>query len=84
MRCHDDIGWTFSDEDAVRLGVTGFDHRRFLNSFYTGRFPGSFGVGGIGKHRRLIADDPDYLSTIVPTRDGVHLKDRFRAALGLS
>ncbi len=45
VRCHDDIGWTFSDEDAVRLGVTGFDHRRFLNSFYTGRFPGSFARG---------------------------------------
>jgi amylosucrase len=45
VRSHDDIGWTFSDEDAVRLGVTGFDHRRFLNSFYTGRFPGSFARG---------------------------------------
>jgi amylosucrase len=45
VRCHDDIGWTFSDEDAVRLGVTGFDHRRFLNNFYTGRFAGSFARG---------------------------------------
>lgn len=45
VRCHDDIGWTFSDEDAVRLGIDGFEHRKFLNSFYTGRFPGSFGRG---------------------------------------
>ena len=30
VRCHDDIGWTFSDEDASRLGVNGTDHRRFL------------------------------------------------------
>jgi amylosucrase len=45
VRSHDDIGWTFSDEDAVRLGVSGFDHRRFLNDFYTGRFPGSFARG---------------------------------------
>jgi amylosucrase len=45
VRCHDDIGWTFSDEDAVRLGILGSDHRRFLNAFYTGRFPGSFGRG---------------------------------------
>jgi amylosucrase len=45
VRCHDDIGWTFSDEDAVRLGVRGSDHRQFLNEFYRGRFPGSFARG---------------------------------------
>ncbi|MEN4042728.1 MAG: alpha-amylase family glycosyl hydrolase [Anaerolineaceae bacterium] len=45
VRCHDDIGWTFSDEDALHLGINGFDHRRFLNNFYSGRFPGSFGRG---------------------------------------
>ena len=45
VRCHDDIGWTFSDEDAIALGVKGDDHRRFLNEFYRGRFPGSFGRG---------------------------------------
>jgi glycosidase len=45
VRCHDDIGWTFSDEDAARLGIDGFSHRQFLNAFYTGRFPGSFARG---------------------------------------
>ncbi len=45
VRCHDDIGWTFSDEDAALLGVKGDDHRRFLNEFYRGRFPGSFARG---------------------------------------
>src|SRR5512139_1910300 len=45
VRVHDDIGWTFSDEDAARLGINGYDHRRFLNSFYTGRHPGSFARG---------------------------------------
>ena len=45
VRCHDDIGWTFSDEDAARLGINGYEHRKFLNAFYTGRFPGSFGRG---------------------------------------
>ena len=45
VRGHDDIGWTFSDEDAIQLGVNGYDHRRFLNEFYLGRFPGSFGRG---------------------------------------
>jgi len=45
VRSHDDIGWTFSDEDAARLGINGYDHRRFLNDFYIGRFPGSFARG---------------------------------------
>ena len=45
IRCHDDIGWTFDDGDASALGINGYDHRRFLNSFYTGRFPGSFARG---------------------------------------
>ena len=45
VRCHDDIGWTFSDEDAASLGINAYDHRQFLNAFYTGQFEGSFGRG---------------------------------------
>ena len=45
VRVHDDIGWTFSDEDAAKLGINGYDHRRFLNKFYRGRFGGSFARG---------------------------------------
>jgi glycosidase len=45
VRCHDDIGWTFSDEDAAKIWINGYDHRRFLNAFYTGRFEGSFARG---------------------------------------
>jgi len=45
IRCHDDIGWTFDDGDAARVNIHGFDHRRFLNAFYTGRFTGSFAAG---------------------------------------
>ncbi|MDY6868595.1 MAG: alpha-glucosidase C-terminal domain-containing protein, partial [Chloroflexota bacterium] len=45
VRCHDDIGWTFSDEDAGALWINAYDHRQFLNAFYTGRFEGSFARG---------------------------------------
>ncbi len=45
VRCHDDIGWTFSDEDAADVGIDAFFHRQFLNAFYTGRFEGSFARG---------------------------------------
>jgi len=45
VRSHDDIGWTFADEDAAELGILGYDHRLFLNAFYTNRFDGSFARG---------------------------------------
>ena len=45
VRSHDDIGWTFADEDAMRLGIQGFDHRQFLNRYYVNRYPGSFARG---------------------------------------
>lgn len=45
IRCHDDIGWSFADEDARMIGIEGFPHRQFLNQFYTGTFTGSFARG---------------------------------------
>lgn len=45
VRVHDDIGWTFADEEARELGINGYDHRRFLNQFYIGTFEGSFAIG---------------------------------------
>jgi len=45
LRCHDDIGWTFDDEDAASIGISAYNHRQFLNEFYTGQFPGSFARG---------------------------------------
>ena len=45
LRVHDDIGWTFADEDAAELNIDGYSHRQFLNRFYTGRFDGSFAMG---------------------------------------
>ncbi len=45
VRSHDDIGWTFDDGDAARLGIDPVGHRSFLNAFYTGRFPGGYARG---------------------------------------
>ncbi len=47
LRCHDDIGWAITDEDAGSLGLSAFAHRRFLADFYEGAFPGSFARGGL-------------------------------------
>ena len=56
VRCHDDIGWTFSDEDANALGIHAFDHRQFLNAFFTGVFEGSFGRGLLFQENPITRD----------------------------
>jgi len=45
IRCHDDIGWVFSDDDVRSAGFDPVEHRRFLNRFFTGRSPDSFARG---------------------------------------
>ena len=46
LRCHDDIGWAVTEEDAAAIPHTdGPGHRRFLADFYAGRHPGSFARG---------------------------------------
>ncbi len=45
IRCHDDIGWAVTDEDAGAVGLSGHLHRAFLSDFYEGGFPGSFAQG---------------------------------------
>ena len=47
IRCHDDIGWAVTDEDANALGISGSAHRAFLSDFYEGSFPGSFAQGAL-------------------------------------
>jgi amylosucrase len=44
-RCHDDIGWAVTDEDAAAVGLSGPLHRAFLSDFYSGRFPETFARG---------------------------------------
>lgn len=56
LRCHDDIGWTFDDDDAATVGINGYDHRNFLNQFYTGQFPGSFARGVPFQHNPSTGD----------------------------
>lgn len=47
IRCHDDIGWAVTDEDAAAVGVSGHGHRAFLSDFYEGTFPGTFAKGAL-------------------------------------
>ncbi|MDG3042217.1 amylosucrase [Roseicyclus marinus] len=50
LRCHDDIGWAVTDEDAAAVGLSGPLHRAFLSDFYEGVFPGSFSKGELFQH----------------------------------
>jgi amylosucrase len=45
VRCHDDIGWAFADDDITVGGFNPQEHRRFLTKFYTGKYAGSFARG---------------------------------------
>ena len=45
VRCHDDIGWAITPEDAARVGEDAYLHRRFLADWYAGEFPGTFARG---------------------------------------
>ncbi len=52
LRCHDDIGWGLDYEYLQNFGMQEAPHKKYLNDFFTGLFPGSFGRG------ELYNDDP--------------------------
>ncbi len=56
LRCHDDIGWTVTDEDAAAVGLDGYAHRSFLSDWYTGQFPGSPARGLTFQHNQANND----------------------------
>lgn len=56
IRCHDDIGWAVTDEDAAALGLSGHAHRAYLSDFYEGTFPGSFAKGALFQENPATGD----------------------------
>lgn len=45
IRCHDDIGLGFDDQDIIQAGYDPNSHRRFLIDFLTGRYENSHSHG---------------------------------------
>jgi len=45
IRCHDDIGLGFDDEDIHKVGFNPRKHRSFLLDYYTGKFKSSMATG---------------------------------------
>ncbi len=56
VRCHDDIGWAISDDDAHAVGIDPSAHRRFLSDWYSGAFPGSWARGLVFQHNEATGD----------------------------
>ena len=52
LRCHDDIGWGLDYAWLSRFGIDEVAHKRYLNDWFTGKWPGSWARG------ELYNDDP--------------------------
>ena len=52
LRCHDDIGWGLDYDYLDRFGMQQIPHKKFLNDYLTGKWPGSPARG------ELYNDDP--------------------------
>ena len=52
LRCHDDIGWGLDYSFLKQFGVEEVAHKKFLNDYFRGRYPGSMSRG------ELYNDDP--------------------------
>ena len=52
LRCHDDIGWGLDYGFLSQLGQTEVPHKKYLNDYFTGKWPGSPSRG------ELYNDDP--------------------------
>lgn len=56
LRCHDDIGWGLDYEWLKQFGISERSHKNFLNDFFTGEFPYSYGRGELYNSDPLSGD----------------------------
>ena len=52
IRCHDDIGWGISDENAAAVGQSGRGTRNYCTDFYAGVLPQSYAEGYVFQRDR--------------------------------
>ena len=52
LRCHDDLGWGLDYDFLKNFSIDEVSHKKFLNDFFTGKYPDTFGRG------ELYNDDP--------------------------
>jgi amylosucrase len=56
VRGHDDIGWAISAPDAAAVGWDWWNHRNFLNDYFSGRFYGSYARGALFQENPATGD----------------------------
>lgn len=56
IRCHDDIGLGYADEDIQNVGLSPTEHRKFIISFNVGEFEGSDARGQRFMHNPITGD----------------------------
>jgi len=85
LRSHDDIGWTFDDNDARWEWIDPAGHRSFLNQFYTGRFPGSFARGVSFQENPITGDArvSGTLASLAGLEQAIQTGDEFQIELAV-
>lgn len=56
LRCHDDIGWGLDYDWLKQFGIAERSHKNFLNDFFTGELPYSYGRGELYNSDPLSGD----------------------------
>jgi amylosucrase len=56
VRCHDDIGFGFDDNDVIAAGYEPFAHRKFLVDYFSGKFGDSPARGMVFMHNQATGD----------------------------
>ena len=56
LRCHDDIGWGLDYGFLSCFGMGEIPHKRFLNDYFTGKFPGSVARGELYNDSESLGD----------------------------
>lgn len=85
IRCHDDIGWAVTDEDAAAVGLSGFHHRSFLSDYYVGLFEGSPAKGQTFQYNERTKDRrvSGALASLVGLEAGLEHHDDALVALSI-
>lgn len=85
IRCHDDIGWAITDENAAAVGENGHLHRQFLNNFYSGNFPGSFAKGALFQYNPVTGDAriSGMTASLVGLEQGIESGNLYRLSMGM-
>ena len=56
LRCHDDIGWGLDYPFLARFGMQEVPHKKFLNDYFQGMFPGSIARGELYNNDPRLGD----------------------------